>query len=134
MAGAPGTAVGPQRSERCDYQFSEPWQELAHVLDDAFQPMLVPTLGAPFMWVVAVTPDVAYPEPWHVEHAMLRPEWSECLPEDGGAPWHVLHDCVGGVYVQDCDVTGEPPVQPEGEEVRTVRVCVLLGWQAPQAE
>jgi hypothetical protein len=45
-----------------------------------------------------------------------------------------LQVVTGGVYVQDCDVTGEPPVQPEGEEVSTVRVCVLFGWQAAQAE
>jgi hypothetical protein len=36
--------------------------------------------------------------------------------------------------VQACVVTGEPPVQPAGDEVSTVRVCVLFGWQAPKAE
>ena len=30
---------------------------------------------------------------------------------------------VGGVYVQDWVRTGVPPVQPDGEEVATVRVC-----------
>jgi hypothetical protein len=30
--------------------------------------------------------------------------------------------------------TGEPPVQPVGDEVSTVRVCVLFDWQAPNAE
>ncbi len=40
----------------------------------------------------------------------------------------------GAVYVQACEVTGEPPVQPAGEEVATVRVWVLFDWQAPQAE
>jgi hypothetical protein len=40
----------------------------------------------------------------------------------------------GGVYVQACEVTGEPPVQPAGDEPVTVRVWVLFGWQAPQAE
>jgi len=36
--------------------------------------------------------------------------------------------------VQDCDTTGVPPVQPEGDDVDTVLVCVLLDWQVPQAE
>ena len=57
-------------------------------------------------------------------------------------PWHEVHDEVtcasvsvaGGVYVQDCDRTGVPPVQPVGDEVSTVLLCVLLDWQAPQAE
>ena len=40
---------------------------------------------------------------------------------------------VGGVTVQDCDRTGEPPVQPLGDEVRTVRVCVPF-VQAPHVE
>ncbi len=31
-------------------------------------------------------------------------------------------------------VDGEPPVQPEGEDVSTVRVCVLFDWQAPHGE
>ena len=31
-------------------------------------------------------------------------------------------------------VTGEPPVQPAGEDEATVRVCVLFDWQAPHAE
>ena len=31
-------------------------------------------------------------------------------------------------------VTGVPPVQPEGDEVATVRVCVPSAWQAPHAE
>jgi hypothetical protein len=37
-------------------------------------------------------------------------------------------------YVQPCETTGEPPVQPVGDEVSTERVCVLFGWQAPQFE
>jgi hypothetical protein len=41
---------------------------------------------------------------------------------------------VGGTYVQDCDRTGVPPVQPAGDDVTTVLVWVLLDWQAPQAE
>jgi hypothetical protein len=36
--------------------------------------------------------------------------------------------------VQACEVTGVPPVQPAGDRVATVRVWVLFGWQAPQAE
>jgi hypothetical protein len=36
--------------------------------------------------------------------------------------------------VHDCDVTGEPPVQPAGEEEVTVRVCVSFDWQVPHAE
>jgi hypothetical protein len=28
----------------------------------------------------------------------------------------------GGVYVQACDKTGDPPVQPEGNDVATVLV------------
>jgi hypothetical protein len=31
------------------------------------------------------------------------------------------------------EVTGVPPVQPVGDEVSTVRVCVLFDWQAPNA-
>ena len=58
-------------------------------------------------------------------------------------PWHPVHDVatfatvivvVGGTYVQDCDRTGDPPVQPAGDDVTTVLVWVLLDWQAPQAE
>ncbi|HVI95092.1 MAG TPA: hypothetical protein VM753_13860 [Anaeromyxobacter sp.] len=37
----------------------------------------------------------------------------------------------GGVYVHDWERTGEPPVQPDGDEEMIVRVCVLSGWQAP---
>jgi hypothetical protein len=40
----------------------------------------------------------------------------------------------GGVYVQACVVTGVPPVQPDGEDVATVRVCVPFDWQVPHAE
>ena len=40
----------------------------------------------------------------------------------------------GAVYVQDWERTGVPPVQPEGEEVATVRVWVPFDWQAPQVE
>ena len=36
--------------------------------------------------------------------------------------------------MQACDRTGVPPVQPAGDDVATVLVCVLLDWQAPQAE
>ena len=34
--------------------------------------------------------------------------------------------------MQDCERTGEPPVQLVGDEVATVRVWVLFDWQAPQ--
>jgi len=37
-------------------------------------------------------------------------------------------------YVHPWLVTGDPPVQPDGDDVRTVRVCVLSGWHAPHAE
>ena len=40
----------------------------------------------------------------------------------------------GGTYVQACEVTGAPPVQPAGDEPVTVRVWVLFDWQAPQGE
>ena len=40
----------------------------------------------------------------------------------------------GGTYVQACERTGVPPVQPAGDEETTVRVCVLFVWQAPHAE
>jgi hypothetical protein len=40
----------------------------------------------------------------------------------------------GAVYVQAWERTGVPPVQPDGDEVSTVRVWVLFDWQAPQAE
>ena len=36
--------------------------------------------------------------------------------------------------MQDWESTGIPPVQPAGDEVATVLVCVLLDWQVPQAE
>jgi hypothetical protein len=36
--------------------------------------------------------------------------------------------------VQLCESTGVPPVQPVGDEVATVRVCVLFDWQALQFE
>jgi hypothetical protein len=48
--------------------------------------------------------------------------------------WQLPHTGVGGTYVQACDRTGVPPVQPDGEDVDTVLVCVLLDWQVPQAE
>ncbi len=35
--------------------------------------------------------------------------------------------------MQAWESTGVPPVQPAGEEVSTVLVCVLFDWQAPQA-
>jgi hypothetical protein len=59
-----------------------------------------------------------------------------CVPVPG-VPWHVLQEGVAvasvqaGTKTQACVVTGAPPVQPAGVEVTTVRVCVLLGWQAP---
>src|SRR5512142_3107750 len=37
-----------------------------------------------------------------------------------------VHACVSG--------SGVPPVQPAGEDVSTVRVCVPSGWHAPQLE
>jgi hypothetical protein len=36
--------------------------------------------------------------------------------------------------VQACESTGEPPVQPAGEDEVTVRVWVSSDWQVPQAE
>ena len=36
--------------------------------------------------------------------------------------------------MQAWDVTGLPPVQPDGEDMSTVRDCVPLGWQAPHDE
>ena len=36
--------------------------------------------------------------------------------------------------MQDWLRTGEPPVQPVGDEEMIVRVCVLSGWQAPHIE
>jgi hypothetical protein len=36
--------------------------------------------------------------------------------------------------VQDWDRTGVPPVQFVGDDVATVRVCVLSDWQVPQPE
>ena len=56
------------------------------------------------------------------------------------SPWHPVHDDVTlasvtvDVGVQDCDTMGVPPVQPAGDDVSTVLVCVLSGKQAPQAE
>jgi hypothetical protein len=41
---------------------------------------------------------------------------------------------VGGIYVQDWVVTGVPPVQPLGEEVKTVLVCNPPDEQVPQDE
>jgi hypothetical protein len=40
----------------------------------------------------------------------------------------------GAVYVQLCESTGEPPVQPLGDEAVSVRVCVPFDWHAPHAE
>ena len=60
--------------------------------------------------------------------------WNECWPVDGGIVWQEPHTGVGGTYVQDCDRTGVPPVQPVGDDVATVLVWVLFDWQAPQAE
>jgi hypothetical protein len=39
----------------------------------------------------------------------------------------------GGTYVQLCESTGVP-VQPAGEYEESVRVRVLLAWQAPHTE
>jgi|SRR6266568_1610735 len=39
-----------------------------------------------------------------------------------------------GTYVQDCVRVGDPPVQPEGDDDVTVRVCVLFDWQLPHPE
>lgn len=47
------------------------------------------------------------------------------VPEGGGA---------GATYVHDWERTGDPPVQPAGDEDVTVCVCVLLDWQLPHAE
>ena len=41
---------------------------------------------------------------------------------------------VVGTYVQDCVVTGDPPVHPVGDEDVTVRICVESGWHTPYAE
>jgi hypothetical protein len=54
-------------------------------------------------------------------------------------PWHLVHDdftfasVTVDVGVQDCDRTGVPPVQPVGDDVATVLVCVPLDWHVPQA-
>ena len=40
---------------------------------------------------------------------------------------------VGGVYVQDWERTGVP-VQPDGDDAVTVRVCVPLEEHVPHAE
>jgi hypothetical protein len=45
-------------------------------------------------------------------------------------PWHCVQVVVTWASVsveddvQDCDKTGDPPVQPAGDDVATVRVCV----------
>ena len=39
-----------------------------------------------------------------------------------------------GGGVQLWVTTGLPPVQPDGDEETTVRVCVPFAWQAPHAE
>jgi len=39
-----------------------------------------------------------------------------------------------GVYAQDCDNVGFPPVQPAGKDVETVLDWVLLDWQSAHAE
>ena len=54
-------------------------------------------------------------------------------------PWHCVHDVVTWASVsveadvQDCDRAGVPPVQPVGDDVATVRVCVPF-VHVPQAE
>jgi len=73
--------------------------------------------------------------PWQVLHAYPRDEtWNECAPVPGGIAWQEPHAGAGGTYVQVCDRTGVPPVQPAGDAVSCVLVWVLLDWQAPQAE
>ncbi len=52
----------------------------------------------------------------------------------GGIAWQVPHAVGGGGGVQDCVSTGEPPVQPEGDEDVTVRVWVPPVEQALQVE
>jgi hypothetical protein len=58
-------------------------------------------------------------------------------------PWHPVQDetmfalvtgLAGAGGVQACDRTGEPPVQPLGDEAVTVRVCVPPAEQVLQAE
>jgi hypothetical protein len=114
-------------SRACGYQLFAPW----HVLQ------LVPPavrFTVPFMCVAAFAVVLLYPEPWHEEHEMPLETCSEWRPLDGGTPWQLPHDCAGGVYVQACERTGVPPVQPDGEDAATVRVCVPFDWQAPHAE
>jgi hypothetical protein len=53
------------------------------------------------------------------------------LPHARAAEPDPAHDTGG---TQDWLRTGDPPVQPGGDEEATVRVCVPLGWHAPQAE
>jgi hypothetical protein len=36
--------------------------------------------------------------------------------------------------MHDCESTGVPPVQPAGDDVSTVRVCVLFDWHVPHGE
>jgi hypothetical protein len=73
--------------------------------------------------------------PWQVAHVLMV--W---LCDDGGRLWQApqlataVASVQGAVYVQACERTGVPPVQPAGDDVATVRVCVLFDWQAPQAE
>jgi hypothetical protein len=58
-----------------------------------------------------------------------------CVPlEEQALHAEYVYVQAGGVYVQACEVTGEPPVQPAGDDVSTVRVWVLFDWQAPHAE
>jgi hypothetical protein len=72
--------------------------------------------------------------PWQVEHEIPN-EFTclSCFPVFGGMAWQLPQAGVGGVYVQDCVVTGVPE-QPAGDEAVTVRVWVLFDWHAPQAE
>ena len=110
------------------YQVAEPWHPV-HCLVDAFQAVIrVPfTSFVPFMCVAALALVEVYPA-WQLPHVF---PWKECCPVEGGTPWQVLHDCVGGVHV--CVRTGVP-AQPAGVDDATVRVCVPLEEQVLHAE
>ena len=68
------------------------------------------------------------------QSAAVLPE-TECPPVASTTPftvrpWHCVHVVVTWAsvsvedVVQDCDRTGDPPVQPVGDDVAAVRVCV----------
>jgi hypothetical protein len=102
------------------------------VREVAFHPVVAARFFTPFMCVAGSAVVVLYPEPWQVPHD-ANDWWNECLPVAGGMPWQVVHDAVGGGGVQVCDRTGVP-AQPAGEDETTVRLCVPLVEQVPQAE